>query len=127
MKRVGVGVTADVDADVTVLGNVSAYSVTGTAFGVEAVGVGDAYVTVEGSVYARSVSGTGAAGIVAASDGNVGVTVEGPIKVLGNEAYGVVAESLGGGNVTVNLGDVTVYQYGATHQGRAAGVVSYTR
>ncbi|HWE48045.1 MAG TPA: hypothetical protein VG407_18655, partial [Caulobacteraceae bacterium] len=113
-------------ANVTIGGNVSAYSVTGAAVGIEDVGGFGANVTVGGNVYSHSVSGAGAIGVIAESDGDVSITIDGDAEVKGAVAYGVFGASIAGGNVSINVGNVVVHQYAATTPYQGAGILSYT-
>ena len=122
----GVVAIGEDQADVLIHGNVTAYTTGGRALGVEAVSLGNVYVTVDGTVYAKEAAGSGAIGIAGVADGDVNVTVDGTIEVIGNLAYGVIAESAAGGNLTVDVGNVTVHQYGATHTNQGAGIQTFS-
>ncbi|HEY3811651.1 MAG TPA: hypothetical protein VGL66_00370, partial [Caulobacteraceae bacterium] len=127
----GTGTAAGVVAegghtDVIVGGNVTAVSNSGTAVGIESVAEYGVNVTVDGNVYAHSVSGNGAIGVIAASDGYVTVNVGGTTEVIGKLAYGVFAESEGGGAVGVYVGNVSVHQSNATSPYEGAGIITYT-
>jgi hypothetical protein len=118
---IGVYIHAARDVNVHVGGNVAAYGY--NAVGVVFNGGADANVTVGGAITAvadsEAISVHGTTG-----GGNATVTVDGPILAEGEEAFGVLVGT--GGNVSVDVGNVTVNTTGATSNFHSAGVSVYT-
>ncbi len=127
-EAVGVGEQADGNAKLYVGGNITVMSTAGRAYGAVAEAGGNVSILVDGGVTAQSVTGYGAVGVFGASVGdNVAITINGAVLVEGDIADGVVGESLGGGTVSVDVGNVTVHQYaGSSANNSGAGIRTYT-
>ena len=108
----GVRATGFVGADVSVGGNVTVISALGDATGVSGISLGDVDIAVEGATSVESIAGRYAQALVGVSYyGDVAVTAGGPITAQGAFAEGVGAYAFNG-DVTVNVGDVTVHGLG---------------
>ena len=126
-SAIGAAAISDYQSDVFVGGNVTAISVGGTAYGVLAEALdGNVEVNVQGGVTAESFGGGDAVGVAGIATGDVSIVVYGTTAALGNIADGILAESLGGGSLFIDVGNVTVNQGGGTSSDSGAGIRSYT-
>ncbi len=123
LVNVGGNISVDVAGNTVVWGGDYAAGVRATSYG-----GGDVSVSLGNVMVGESGNATTdqAFGVYAETTGNISVDISGSTLVGGELATGVYSYSTGGGNITIDVGDVTVHQYAGYATDNNAGILAYT-